>query len=161
MAKLPSSGIIRENCEDIKPFAHLLSGLNHRPANNCKSTLCCWVRTIDPSSKVSTLPTVVLVPGRTMRTLLEDADAEWNDQAFAELLGPGESGELGWMLRAGRFKYVWSGVGDEALFDLQADPGECENLVSLPEHAELIAELWVRFESLASETSWSVRRPRR
>ena len=99
--------------------------------------------------------------GRSMRALLEGADAEWEDLAFAELLGPGESGELGWMMRAGRFKYVWSGAGGDVLFDLQADPGECENLAALPEHAELIDELWARFDSLASETSWKIRRPRR
>ena len=99
--------------------------------------------------------------GRSLRALLEDPDAEWEDLAFAELSGTPESGELRWMMRAGRYKYMWHGEGEAALFDVVSDPGELVNLVGLPEHADLIAGLRERFEALGDETTWSVTRGRR
>lgn len=61
------------------------------------------------------------------------------------------------MVRRGRYKYVYIHGHDEQLFDLEADPGEWHNLVGSAEHADRVRELRAliveRFDPEALEAS--------
>jgi len=98
--------------------------------------------------------------GRSMRELFEDAGADWEDLALAELSGTSAAGEVRRMLRSGSYKYMWHAEGEEALFDLESDPGELTNLIDRPEYAERVADLRARIEALGDATEWSVTRGR-
>ena len=96
------------------------------------------------------------LPGRSLVPLLtRGADPERTDLAVAELAG---RDELHWMTREGRYKYVWHGEADQALFDLQEDPGELRNLAAAPDQAERIAALVEAFDAHTAATTWNVRR---
>lgn len=98
--------------------------------------------------------------GRSMRALLSDGGADWEDVALSELSGTPSGGEVRRMVRLGRHKYVWHADGEEALFDLEADPAELVNLIDSDEHAQHLAGLRARFEAFAEATEWGVPRPR-
>jgi choline-sulfatase len=60
--------------------------------------------------------------------------------AFAEIHSEGIHGNC-FMVRKGRFKYMYIHKRDEQLFDLVADPDEWHNLADDPAHAEVKIEL--------------------
>lgn len=90
--------------------------------------------------------------GRSLRPLLDDPTAAWEERAVTQILRPGEDRLiLGRSLRTERWRYTeWNAGADGAeLYDHTADPHEWRNLAESPEHQAVRAELRRRLESLA------------
>jgi hypothetical protein len=62
------------------------------------------------------------------------------------------------MVRDERYKLVWHGAEDVALFDLALDPGETRNLAGEGGQAARLDELRSRFDELTAGTDWNVGR---
>lgn len=81
--------------------------------------------------------------GDTMLPWLDNANKRWKDRAICEYYAHNiASGYV--MLRMGQFKYVYHTQPDtttpseKELYDLENDPGEFENIASLPKYRERI-----------------------
>jgi choline-sulfatase len=84
--------------------------------------------------------------GRSLMGLLDGSDAEgW--EAISEYHSQGAHAPC-FMIRRGRFKYVYIHGYDSQLFDLEADPGEWNNLVGQPEYKEIEEQLKARIFEL-------------
>lgn len=78
--------------------------------------------------------------GDSLLPLMSGGDAGWKDEAFCEYLGPGADRPTA-MLRRGRYKLNYSWGEAVELYDIEADPGEFENLAERPPHQERIAAM--------------------
>ena len=99
-----------------------------------------WNQKWNLQEEVVNVPLIVKAPkgtglegvryrGRSLRPVAEGRQATLHDEVFVETLLPGP-GMRGWCIVGPRYKYVlyqW-GRNREALYDLQADPGEMVNL---------------------------------
>ncbi|MFT5051967.1 MAG: arylsulfatase [Chlamydiales bacterium] len=98
--------------------------------------------------------------GRSLRGVLTDPAAEWEDLARAELYAGSAlpaakvgqfrtvpKGEIAQMVRVGRYKSFRYERGHDVLFDLQEDPGELVDRAQDPELQELRAELVARMDT--------------
>jgi choline-sulfatase len=65
--------------------------------------------------------------GTSLRPLLEGGEIADRASVYGEMLGEGVIAPM-FMIRHGRFKYVFSQSDPEQLFDLEADPHELNNL---------------------------------
>jgi arylsulfatase A-like enzyme len=85
-------------------------------------------------------------PGRSYRRLARgEARVPWNDTRFSEY------GDLR-MIRSPRYKLVKRyPTGPDDLFDLQADPGETQNLAGEAEYTALTAALTTELESFYAQ----------
>lgn len=95
--------------------AHLVSGIDLFPTLCDYAGITSWAE----------------VTGRSLKPIVEDAEAPWREFLVAELSPDTEREEMkGRMVRSDRYKYmVFSeGLRPELLFDLQEDPGEKVNL---------------------------------
>jgi choline-sulfatase len=79
------------------------------------------------------------VPGRSLFALANKAD-DRDRIAFSEYHAAG-SPSASYMLRKGRFKFIYYVRFAPELFDLEADPEESTNLVARPEYAATVREL--------------------
>jgi choline-sulfatase len=84
--------------------------------------------------------------GDSMLTWIDDAKAKWKDLAVSEYYAHSIASGFA-MIRMGRYKYVYHTPADEShpaereLYDLEADPGEFNNLAQKPEHNEHLAAM--------------------
>jgi choline-sulfatase len=82
------------------------------------------------------------VDGRSLIGLLDGSDTEgW--EAFSEYHSQGAHAPC-FMIRRGRYKYVYIHGHDRQLFDLEADPGEWDNLAGRLEYREIEERLQAR-----------------
>lgn len=96
--------------------------------------------------------------GRSLRPLVEGRDAPWRKEMFLESLYTGRDNPFQEGIRSGRWKYIrmYDGVADylekdvdfagrkpefEMLFDLEADPGERNNLIESQAAGAILEEL--------------------
>ena len=71
------------------------------------------------------------------------AERAWKDEAFGEYLAHGVARPVA-MLRRGRYKLIYSLDDPPLLFDLQADPGELQDLGADPAYAAVREDLRAR-----------------
>jgi choline-sulfatase len=76
------------------------------------------------------------VDGRSLVPLLQGDEGNGPDSAVGEILCEGAIAPC-FMIRRGRYKYVYSEPDPEQLYDLVADPNELENLIGRPEYDKL------------------------
>jgi len=96
--------------------------------------------------------------GESLRPLVEGKDVPWRDELFLENLYTGRDTPFQEGVRSGKWKYIRMYDGKtgydesdvdfssrkpdfEMLFDLEADPGERDNLVESPDHGDVLATL--------------------
>ena len=96
-----------------------------------------------PVSLIDLMPTLldyagekppVPVDGASVRPLLE---GKTNKAPHAVVV----ENHAGRMVRDGKWKYAWYDTGEEWLFDLEADPGETENLIGVDKSAGQVARM--------------------
>ena len=93
------------------------------------------------------------VDGRSLRPLLNDPDAEWDEVACTQILRPGDdSPVMGRCITTERWRYIeWdSGAAGRELYDQVKDPRELTNLADDPEQVPVIHRLRRRLEARAS-----------
>jgi choline-sulfatase len=95
--------------------------------------------------------TIEPVDGHSLVPLLRGEDAQWSDEVFAEYTAEGAIAPC-FMVRKGRFKYIWCEKDGGQLFDLTADPREIDDLARTPGAAAVEAEMLK-----AVHTRWNVR----
>ena len=100
--------------EGVVDSEHLVSGIDVLP------TLCDWVQVDCPP-----------VTGISLKSVMENPKEPGQDFVVSELYPDTENLEMqGRMIRTQQYKYIAfsEGKNPEMLFDLQADPGETNNL---------------------------------
>jgi choline-sulfatase len=87
--------------------------------------------------------------GRNLMGLLQGAAEDPDGTAWGEYCAEGAISPM-YMLRRGKWKYIWCAVDPDQLFDMQADPHEQVNLAGAAAHAGMVeamrAEVMARFE---------------
>ena len=72
------------------------------------------------------------VSGKSILPIFSNPDHAINEYVVSECVGvEGKVGEGHRMIRTKKWKYILSGVNDEAIFDVQADPYEQKNLLGI------------------------------
>jgi hypothetical protein len=96
--------------------------------------------------------------GRSLRPLVQGKEVPWRDELFLESLYTGRDNPFQEGIRMGKWKYIrmYDGVGSydetdvdfanrgpefEMLFDLEADPGERDNLIESHADSPILANL--------------------
>lgn len=93
--------------------------------------------------------------GRDLRDLW--TGGPWRERLLVEMISPER--ELWAMLREGKWSYIdFAGdVRDKELYDLDADPHQLESLHAAPEHAEVMAGLAGRLETMRGASGEELR----
>jgi choline-sulfatase len=87
--------------------------------------------------------------GRSLRPVIENPKSDWREYLVTELLpDPDDVKMLGRMVRSNRWKYCAfnRGTTRELLFDMDADPGEKQNLAGNPSVRDVLERhrLWLK-----------------
>lgn len=77
------------------------------------------------------------VLGQSLMPILDGSAPDGREVAFTEIH---YQGELGYMVRDQRYKW-FAYRGSEALFDLERDPNEMNNLIHSPAHSEAVSRM--------------------
>jgi choline-sulfatase len=96
------------------------------------------------------------IDGQSLVPLLQGEVGSGPDTVVGEILCEGAIAPC-FMIRRGRYKYVYSQPDPEQLYDLEADPNELDNLAGRPEHEEarraFHAEVMARWDPQALRQS--------
>jgi choline-sulfatase len=76
------------------------------------------------------------IDGRSLVPLLQGDGANWPDTAVSEILFEGALAPC-FMIRQGRYKYIYSEPDPDQIYDLKADPNELDNLAGCPDYEPL------------------------
>jgi len=76
------------------------------------------------------------IDGRSLAKLLQGPDAEWHDEVKVEFTAEGIHAPC-FILRQGRYKYVYCETDPGMLFDLESDPRELRNLCTESASADI------------------------
>jgi choline-sulfatase len=76
------------------------------------------------------------IDGRSLVSLLHGDERSWPDTVLSEILCEGAVAPC-FMIRRGRYKYIYSEPDPDQLYDLEADPMERKNLAGRPGFEEL------------------------
>lgn len=94
--------------------------------------------------------------GRSWKPLLENKKAAWREDFLYEWYEyPAvHCARKHHGVRSERWKLIhfWQEPDEWALYDLRNDPGETDNLVDDPQHADIVARLKRRIDTLRAET---------
>jgi len=85
-------------------------------------------------------PCDCVMDGQSFVPLLRGSATDWKNSAICEFYGEGLNHPVR-MLRWGKYKLNWLVGYEPELFDMEADPGEFENLAARPEHKETLERL--------------------
>lgn len=82
------------------------------------------------------------IQGVSLNPLMTGSSNQIRDYVVSESVGVrGYLGEGHRMVVSGEWKYMLSGVGDEALFNLESDPYELDNLIKDPANQAIVSQL--------------------
>ncbi len=131
------------------------------PAELCGRELDHLVSSLDYTRTIldyAGVEPVEFMDGRSLRPLVEGKEVPWRDELFLESLYTGRDNPFQEGIRMGKWKYIrmYDGVvgyderdvdfaqrgpGFEMLFDLEADPGERDNLIGSHADSPILANL--------------------
>lgn len=98
---------------------------------------------------LANLKAPVELPGRSLRSLLDQPSAEWDHAAFTQIVRPGEEQPLmGRSIRTDRWRCTeWDeGRAGIELYDHSVDPNEFTNLANDPDSAAVLQQLRARLQ---------------
>ncbi len=91
--------------------------------------------------------------GKSIVPLFSDPRRAIHDCVASECVGVGgKPGDGHRMVCHGRWKYVLTGVNEEALFDLEHDPFEMENVIGAEANRQVLDELRARLREWTRQT---------
>ncbi len=124
----------------------IISWPGHLPAGRRVTETVSLVDLVATVVDIAGAPAVAPLDGDSLLDLAAGSSAGWKDMAFCEYLAHGVIRPMA-MLRRGRFKLNYSLDDPVELYDLEADPGEFNDLGNDPAYAEVREQL--RAELLA------------
>ncbi len=80
-------------------------------------------------------PLVEEIEGRSLWSLINEDDAQWDNTVYAESLAEGSKAPI-LMVKKDKLKYITSGIDPEQLFDHASDPDERINLAGNPDYCD-------------------------
>ena len=116
-----------------RPLIWVVPGLT-KPGGVCNRTVD-YMHIYPTLCDLSGLPTPKHVEGESIRTLLANPDATWDQPAVTTWLYNNHA------VRTEDWRYIRYADGDEELYDDAEDPLEWTNLASKPEYANVKADL--------------------
>ena len=132
-------------------FFHAPGRFTPRHVSSHVSLLDLLPTLVELASGRSDLASADGLDGQSLVPLLSGAEAGGDRSVQCEILCEGAIAPC-FMIRRGRFKYIWSEPDLDQLYDLEADPHELRNLAGQPGYEQLQAE----FRAQASE-HWDAR----
>ncbi|MES2794049.1 MAG: sulfatase [Planctomycetota bacterium] len=115
------------------PFIWVAPGVTH-PGGVCNRTVD-FMSIFPTLTDLTSIPTPSHVEGKSLRALLADPQAQWDQPALTT------HGENNHAVRSEGWRYIRYADGSEELYDETADPYEWTNLAQKPESAERIKQL--------------------
>ncbi len=97
------------------------------------------------------------IHGMSLKPLLDGTPAAWRDAAFVEFFAVFHMATTLFTARKGNMKYGWNSVGQDELYDLDADPWETANVIDAPDYRERAEEMRLTMAQWAHRTGAAIR----